>query len=110
MRATSDHPPHKTVVIVPGNLPKGRGKPDRDEPPNHQAETAPADLNGDRCEHGRSLDDTTNNHESEMEIKQNPVFPIPDLVQKSTVEIFNDQLKEIDQAINYIPYGDNNTE
>jgi hypothetical protein len=110
MRATLDRPPRKTIVIVPGNHPKGREKPDRDEPPNHQAETALAELNGDRCEHGRGPNDTENNHESKMEIEQNPGFPIPNLVQKSTVEIFNDQLKEIDQAINYIPYGNNNTE
>ena len=45
-----------------------------------------------------------------MEIKPNLGFPNSDLVQKSNVEIFNDQLKEIDQAINHIPYGEKITE
>ena len=45
-----------------------------------------------------------------MEIEHNPVFPNPDQVQKSNVESFNDQLKEIDQAINYMPYGENTPE
>ena len=45
-----------------------------------------------------------------MEIEHNPVFPNPDQVQKSNVESFNDQLQEIDQDINYVPYGENTPE
>ncbi|GMY35275.1 hypothetical protein FCV25MIE_30517 [Fagus crenata] len=48
--------------------------------------------------------------EFEMEIEHNLDLPIQDQVQKSNAATFNDQLKEIDQAINYIPYGENTTE
>jgi hypothetical protein len=110
LRATSDHPPYKTVVIVPGNQPKCRDKSTRNEPPKHQPATETEELTSDRCENGKSPDNTVDDPEYEMEIEHNPVFPILDQVQKSNAEIFNDQLKEIDQAINYMPYGENTTE
>ena len=110
LRAFSDRPPHKTVVIVPENQPKGKEKPTRNEPSNHQPATEKEELTSARCKNGKSPENTEDNPEYEMEIKHNPVFPNPDQVQKSNAEIFNNQLKEIDPAINYMPYGENTLE
>lgn len=104
LRATSDRPPRKTVVIVPGMHQKNRGDSDHEAPPKSQSETAPVGPNDDRGIHGRGTADTEQNLDQDMEIELNPVFPNPDLTKQSTAEIFNAQLKEIDQAINYIPF------
>ena len=110
LRATSDRPPHKTVVIMPGSQPTGRGRANHADSSNHKVETAAADLNDSRSENGTNPYEAPSNLEVDMEIEQNPVFPKPDLVQKSTTEIFNDQLNEIDLAINYLPYGEKSKE
>ena len=83
---------------------KNRGDSDHEAPPKSQSETAPVGPNDDRGIHGRGTADTEQNLDQDMEIELNPVFPNPDLTKQSTAEIFNAQLKEIDQAINYIPF------
>ncbi|GMY32827.1 hypothetical protein FCV25MIE_28069 [Fagus crenata] len=110
LRATSDRPPRKTVVLVPGLHQKNCGAPDQDAPPQYQAETVPAGSNDDRGNYGKETEDTQQNLDHVMEIEPNPVFPNPDLLKKSTDEFFNAQLKEIDQAINYIPCGEKTNE
>ncbi|GMY21352.1 hypothetical protein FCV25MIE_16593 [Fagus crenata] len=107
LRASSDRPPYKTVVVVPGNQPKRREKPTSDEPPNHQPATEPEELTSDQSENSKNPENAEKNPENEMEIEHNPGLPNPNQVQKSNTEIFNDQLKEIDQAIHYMPYGEN---
>ncbi|GMY07646.1 hypothetical protein FCV25MIE_02885, partial [Fagus crenata] len=94
----------------PGCQPTGRGKANHADSSNHKAETAAADVNDGRSEYGRNPVETQSNLEVDMEIEQVPVFPKPDLVQKSTIEIFNDQLNEIDLAINYLPYVERSKE
>jgi hypothetical protein len=86
------------------------GKTDRDAPPKHQAESTPAGSNDDRGNQGRGTEDTEHNQDHDMENRAKSGLSKPDLHEKSTAEIFNDQLKEIDQAINYIPSGDQITE
>jgi hypothetical protein len=110
LRATSDRPPRKTVVTVNGNQPKGKEKQTREDRHNHQATPKTAVPNSDESNNGKDPDVTENDLGIDMEIEPNPVFPNSDMVQKSNDEIFNDQLKEIDQAINYIPYGEQITE
>uniref|UniRef100_A0A2N9FNY2 DUF4283 domain-containing protein n=1 Tax=Fagus sylvatica TaxID=28930 RepID=A0A2N9FNY2_FAGSY len=107
LRASSDRPPHKTVVVVPGNQPKRREKPTSDEPPNHQLATELEELTSDRSENSKNPENTEKNPENEMEIEHNSGLPNPNQVQKSNAELFSDQLKEIDQAIHYMPYGEN---
>ena len=113
LRAISDRAPHKTMVIVPGNQPKSRDKscrqdpPCRKDPPQHQPTAEAEDLTRNQREIGKTTDNTEEDLENEMEIEQNSGFPIPDRIQQSNAEIFNNQLKEIDQAINYMPFGEN---
>ena len=97
-------------MIVPGNQPKCKEKTDRSEPPKHQPATETEERPSDRSKNGKTPENTEDNSEYEMEIEHNPGFPNPDQVQKSNAEKFNDQLKEIDQAINYMPYGENTPE
>ncbi|GMY26984.1 hypothetical protein FCV25MIE_22226 [Fagus crenata] len=89
---------------------KNRGDSDHEVPPKHQSETAPEGSNDDRDNHGRGTAITEQNQNHDMEIELNPVFPNPDLIKQSIAEIFNAQLKEIDQAINYIPFGEKTNE
>ena len=107
LRASSDHPPHKMIVVVPGNQPKSREKPTNDKPPNHQPAAEPEELTRDRNENSKNPENTEKNPKIDMEIEHNPGFPNPNQAKKSDAEIFNDQLKEIDQAIQYMPYGEN---
>jgi hypothetical protein len=107
LRATSDCPPRKTVVIVPGNQPKSRANSTRADHPSHQPATEMEDLNCERNEKGKASDVMARDLENDMEIEPNPGFPLQVLVRKSNADTFNDQLKEIDQAINYMPYEEN---
>ena len=65
------------------------------------------DLNCERNEKGKASDVTAHDLENDMEIEPNPGFPLQVLVRKLNADTFNDQLKEIDQAINYMPYEEN---
>uniref|UniRef100_A0A2N9GPD6 Uncharacterized protein n=1 Tax=Fagus sylvatica TaxID=28930 RepID=A0A2N9GPD6_FAGSY len=107
LRATSDRAPHKTAVIVPGNQPKSRNKPDRKDPAQYQPTAEAEDLTSDLRENGKSTENTEADPEHEMEIEHNPGFPFQTRIKKSNIETFNNQLKEIDQAINYMPFGEN---
>jgi hypothetical protein len=107
LRATSDRAPHKTAVIVPGNQPKSRNKSDRKDPAQYQPTAEAEDLTSDLRENGKSTENTEADPENEMEIEHNPGFPFQTRIKKSNIETFNNQLKEIDQAINYMPFGEN---
>ena len=109
LRATSDRPPHKIVVSVLGNQPKCRGKTNRNDSPKHQPATETEELTRNQRANGKNSENTVEDPESEMEVESNSDLPIQDTVQKSNAATFNDQLKEIDQAINYIPSGENTT-
>jgi hypothetical protein len=110
LRASSDRPPRKTVVTVLGNQPNGRDKSKHPEHPNYHAATETDDLNCDRSEKGKNPENTVYDLENDMEIEENPGFPFQAPGQKSDADIFNDQLREIDQAINYKPNGVHVTE
>uniref|UniRef100_A0A2N9G219 Uncharacterized protein n=1 Tax=Fagus sylvatica TaxID=28930 RepID=A0A2N9G219_FAGSY len=103
LRASSDRPPRKTVVTVPGNQPNGRDKSKHPEQPNHHDATETNDLSCDRSEKGKNPENTVYDLENDMEIEENPSFPFQAPGKKSDNDIFNDQLREIDQAINYKP-------
>uniref|UniRef100_A0A2N9IQD1 CCHC-type domain-containing protein n=1 Tax=Fagus sylvatica TaxID=28930 RepID=A0A2N9IQD1_FAGSY len=80
LRATSDCPPRKTVVIVPGNQPKSRANSTRADHPSHQPATEMEDLNCERNEKGKASDVTARDLENDMEIEPNPGFPLQRLV------------------------------
>ncbi|GMY33359.1 hypothetical protein FCV25MIE_28601 [Fagus crenata] len=103
LRASSDRPPRKTVVTVLRNQPTGRDKSKHPEHPNHHAAMATDELNCDRSEKGKNPENTVYDLENDMEIEENPGFPFQAPGKKSDADIFNDQLREIDQAINYKP-------
>ena len=102
LRASLDRPPRKTVVTVPGNLTSERGKFTSEDSWRHPTPTTSEPQAPPDC-HDRVPEFTPPNLETDMEVEQNP-GPTDFTPQcKSTLELFNDQLREIDQAINYIP-------
>ncbi len=102
LRAEMDRPPRKTVVVVPGNLPRARAKPawehqPRDPTPAASEPQSPTPVLETESDH------TPDNAVLDMEIEENPGIPSITIPQKSNSEKFADQLREIDEAINFIP-------
>ena len=105
LRASSDRPPRKTVVTVPGNLTSEQGKSTSEDSWRHPMPTTSEPQAPPDC-HDRVPEFTPPNFETDMEVEQNPGPKYFTPQCKSTLELFNDQLREIDQAINYIPEKD----
>ncbi len=101
LRASSDRPPRKTAVTVSGILPMGREKPPNEPRRNPTPETSEPQASPHR--HNQVPDCMQPNLETDMEVEQNPEITDCTPPRKSTMDLFNAQIREIDQAINYIP-------
>uniref|UniRef100_A0A2N9I518 Reverse transcriptase domain-containing protein n=1 Tax=Fagus sylvatica TaxID=28930 RepID=A0A2N9I518_FAGSY len=101
LRASFDRPPRKTTIMVPGNLPRGREKPPNESRRNPTL--APSEPQASPHRHNQVLDSMQPDLETDMEVEQNPGNTDCTPPHKSTIDLFNDHLCEIDQAINYIP-------
>ena len=102
LRASSDRPPRKTVVMVPGHQPKGGEKEPRTESCHHPTSEKTESHKPQPATDG-APDSTPINLEADMEIEPNPGTTDLFCFQKSNITDFNAQLYEIDQAINYVP-------
>jgi hypothetical protein len=102
LRASSDRPPRKTVVTVPGNLTSARGKSTSDDSWRHPTPTTSEPQAPPEC-HTRVPEFTPPNLETDMEVEQNPGPTDLTPQCKSNLDFFSDQLRAIDQEINYIP-------
>ncbi|GMY06405.1 hypothetical protein FCV25MIE_01644 [Fagus crenata] len=97
-----DRPPRKTVVVVPGIQPRARPKfawgcqPDKATP-------ATSKLSSPTKETEQVPEYVHENNVLDMEIEENPGIPKMVFSEKSNAEIFADQLREIDEAICYVP-------
>ena len=101
LRASFDRPPRKTTVTVPDNLPRGREKPPNESRRNPTL--APSEPQASPHRHNQVFDSMQPDLETDMEVEQNPGNTNCTPPRKSTIDLFNDHLCEIDQAINYIP-------
>ncbi len=101
LRASSDRPPRKTMVMVPGNQPKGGDKVPRTEPRRNPT-TVTTEMHSFIPSTDGIPDSAPINLDSDMEVKPNLCTADFFYFQKSTIANFNDQLREIDQAINFV--------
>ena len=88
LRASSDHPPRKTVVLVPGNQLKGCDKVPRIEP-HHHPTTDTSKMHTSSPSTNGIPDSTPINLESDMEVEPNPGVTDPFYFQKSNIAAFN---------------------
>ncbi|GMY32904.1 hypothetical protein FCV25MIE_28146 [Fagus crenata] len=101
-----DRPPRKTVVVVPGNLPRARSKPTWEHQPRDPTPAASGPQSPTSVFATASDPSTPDHAVLDMEIEENPGIPSVTIPHKSNSEKFADQLREIDEAINFIPIVD----
>jgi hypothetical protein len=102
LRAEMDRPPRKTVVLVPGIQPRARPKSAWGHQPD-KAAPATSEPFSPTKEFEQVPEYVPENVVLDMEIEEHPGIPKLVLSEKSNLETFADQLREIDEAINYVP-------
>ncbi len=102
LRAEMDRPPRKTLVLVPGIQLRARPKSAWGSQ-SDKATPATSEPFSPTKETEQVSEFVHENTVLDMEIEENPGIPNMVLPEKSNLENFADQLREIDAAICYVP-------